>query len=186
MKKALHQNQALHLVLGLDGKPSRFDKDSTGLVLQLANQVDDYEISDGQYFLKISPTLVRPCSHEEAISIEIKIFIERFIRNQANDSLLEDINSNLRGVNFKHKLVHFKKGEPFWEYWVYMTNPMPPKVNAAILISHLLSIGALSNVKECNFEECNSFFVGPPNRKWCSSKCGSIHRVRQKRKRDKF
>ncbi|MBX2988844.1 MAG: CGNR zinc finger domain-containing protein [Bdellovibrionaceae bacterium] len=61
----------------------------------------------------------------------------------------------------------------------------PPTVFASYMFSNMTSLGWLEGLKRCRNPECQQFFIGRPNVKWCSKSCGSLYRVRQKRKRDK-
>jgi predicted RNA-binding Zn ribbon-like protein len=62
----------------------------------------------------------------------------------------------------------------------------PPDVQgiAAHLFSNQLALGALAGLKRCAEADCRKFFIGRPNKKWCSDSCGSRSRVRRKRRRD--
>ena len=52
-------------------------------------------------------------------------------------------------------------------------------------IAQLLTEGGFDGLKRCAVKDCRNYFVGNARAKWCSESCGSKHRVRMKRKRDK-
>jgi hypothetical protein len=53
-------------------------------------------------------------------------------------------------------------------------------------LAYLISDGVLEGLRVCQRPECKDFYIGGPRAKWCSDKCGSIVRVKKKRKRDKI
>ncbi|MEM6484628.1 MAG: hypothetical protein AAF662_06545 [Pseudomonadota bacterium] len=55
----------------------------------------------------------------------------------------------------------------------------------AFRFSFLLNENALRHLKQCQSDICNDYFIGGPRAKWCSDACGSAHRMRKKRRRDK-
>lgn len=77
--------------------------------------------------------------------------------------------------------MHSSNG-PYWRRIANADAIDDPGLGIAYCIAHLLEIGAFDGLKRCNMKDCEKYFIGPPNRKWCSKKCGSLHRVRKKRK----
>lgn len=185
MKKALHENQPIFLET-LPGKFSRWDANSVDVLLDLANDVKhEYETinAEGWATLKRGSILTFG-SREESISVVLRVFLNKFLNDGADVQFFEDLNHILKDIPFRNVIIKSKKKNPEWAFIANMTTPMTPLQNATILFSHLVTTEALDKVKLCNMSKCNNFFVGSPNKKWCSKKCGSLHRVRKKRKRD--
>jgi hypothetical protein len=67
----------------------------------------------------------------------------------------------------------------------HIPNKPHPTIFAAYMFSNMTSLGWLEGLKRCKSPECQQFFLGRSNVKWCKKSCGSLCRVRQKRKRDK-
>jgi hypothetical protein len=185
MKKALHNKQAL-LIRQVKGGFSRWDEDSIDVLIVLANDVHNYKMVDtkGYRGLKVGSILVPSPTYSERTSLVTMAFLDRYIDKGATNELLGELTDMLTEVPFQHVLVLDSRGHPKWKFIVDIGRQLDAEEFAAIFFSHLLSIGALENVKRCQMDECRRFFVGPPNRKWCSDSCGSKYRVRRKRKRD--
>lgn len=185
MKKALHVGKPIFLET-LPGKFSRWDANSVDVLLHLANEVKydcEFVNEEGWATLKVG-SILKLGRREESIAVVLRGYLNKFLIDGANVQFFDELNHILKDIAFRNVLVKSDKGHPEWAFIANFTVPITPKQNAAILFSHLLSIEALERVKLCRMEGCNSFFVGPPNRKWCSEKCGSHHRVRKKRKID--
>lgn len=120
----------------------------------------------------------------ERVPLVTMAFLDRYIEKGATIELLSELTEILAKVPFRHVLMPDDKGQANWEFIVDIGRQLNAEEFAAIFFSHLLSIGALENVKRCQMNDCRRFYVGPPNRKWCSDSCGSKYRVRKKRKRD--
>lgn len=186
MKKVLHANQTLFLKL--PDKISKWDKDSIDVLLEFVNGVHDLkEVNEKDFKGFRQASILRPIeslSYEETVAVLIRIYFNCYIDGGLTEKLIDELNSILQRVRFKHILMPSKNGHVRWEFIADFTKQLYREEFAAILFSHLLSIGALDNLQCCQLEHCNRFFVGPPNRRWCSDTCGSKHRVRKKRKRD--
>ena len=78
------------------------------------------------------------------------------------------------------------KGPPFWRRVANGDQINDPHVGVAYGVAHLLALGALEGLKRCRLHSCQNFFIGPPNKKSCSEKCGSHFRVKKKRKKDRY
>lgn len=50
---------------------------------------------------------------------------------------------------------------------------------------NLLACGAFVGLKRCGSKECQKYFIGKSNKRWCSSACGSRFRVKKMRKKNK-
>jgi hypothetical protein len=187
MKKALHDNQKIFLKLK-EGEYSSWDGKSVEVLIEMVNNVHAYELMDNKEYqgFKVG-SILRPfdtLSFEELMSLLTRKFLCRYIEDPSNSILIDDLNDMLEKLRFRHVLIPSKSGYPSWEFIVDFTQEMLPDEAAAVLFSHLLSIGALTNVRRCEMKECSRFFVGRPNTKWCSKSCGGKYRVRKKRKRD--
>ena len=185
MKKALHNKQALFIKQAKGGF-SRWDEDSIDVLVELANDVHNYEMVDTKDYrgLKVGSLLVPSPTYSERTSLVTMAFLDRYIEKGATIELLGELTEILAEVPFQHVLMPDGRGQANWEFIVDIGRQLDAEEFAAIFFSHLLSIGALENAKRCEMDDCRRFFVGPPNRKWCSDSCGSKYRVRKKRKRD--
>lgn len=56
---------------------------------------------------------------------------------------------------------------------------------AAYVFAYFIDDGVFENLRRCERPECERYFIGGPRAKWCSTTCGSIVRVKLKRKRDR-
>lgn len=109
-------------------------------------------------------------------------WFEALDKGITND-LVEKLNSRIAHVKYHHVLMHSHKGKPYWRYVANGDQIDDPELSVAYSVSHLLAAGALDGLKRCQVKDCQQFFLGRPNSKWCSSSCGSRHRVEKMRKR---
>ena len=112
-------------------------------------------------------------------------WMERLVEKGVTKGLIDDLNDELEDVRFQHVLEGDGAGQPTWRYIADLESGLDPDSAAAYGFSHLLEAGALDGLKRCQLSDCENFFIGRPNAKWCSQKCGSLHRVRAKRKRER-
>jgi predicted RNA-binding Zn ribbon-like protein len=112
-------------------------------------------------------------------------WFERYVQESASDEIIKDLNDELEWVRFRHVLRKTKTGTPAWQHIVDFEEAQDPFASAAYAFAHLLGIGGLRGLKRCQMPDCGRFFIGRPNAKWCSDACGSRHRVREKRNRDR-
>ena len=55
----------------------------------------------------------------------------------------------------------------------------------AYVLAYFIDDGVFDYLRRCERQECKRYYIGGPRAKWCSTTCGSIVRVKVKRKRDK-
>lgn len=96
--------------------------------------------------------------------------------------LVEKLNSRIAHVRYHHVLMHSSKRKPYWRYVANGDQIDDPELSVAYGVSHLWAAGALDGLKRCQAKDCQQFFLGRPNSKWCSKTCGSKHRVTKMRK----
>lgn len=130
-------------------------------------------------------TKTRKLTYEEYFKVIIHEWFEIFVNEGITEKVINHLNARIQHVRFHHVLKSSKNGLPYWRYIADSDSVMSdPELQSAYGITHLLSIGALKNLKRCGLKDCQKFFIGRPNVKWCSKSCGSLHRVRLKRRRD--
>lgn len=132
-------------------------------------------------------TKSRKLNWSEWFNIIIHDWFEIFVDEGITEKVIRHLNMRIEHVRYHHVLMYSKNGSPYWRYVANSDSLMAdPELQSAYGITHLLAIGALKNLKRCQMKDCNNFFIGRSNVKWCSKACGSLYRVRQKRKRDKL
>jgi len=116
-------------------------------------------------------------------------WMSRYYKEGTTEDFLDDLNAALYSIRYsKHilplDLIPSETGYPQSGYIAELDENLEPEAFAADDFSKLLSSGKLKRLKRCQVEHCKKFFLGPPQRKWCSKSCGSAFRVRKKRKKD--
>lgn len=119
----------------------------------------------------------------------LRAWMTRFLEEGITDELLDDLNKNLHKVKYSKYIVPIDLLPPGADYpqerFIADKSKIPnTKELAANHFSMLLTSGALKKLKICELPDCENFFVGPPQARWCSKSCGSKFRVRKKRKRE--
>lgn len=130
---------------------------------------------------------------EKKISIDAAHFFERslsvwmtrLVGEGISKNLIADLNTEMKGVRFWHLLMPPEDELPYWKHIADLKSYFRPEVDAAYAFSQQLAIGSFKGLKRCRIPDCQKFFVGRPDAKWCSKACGSRHRVNKKRKRDR-
>lgn len=173
MKKAQHQEKSQFLLYE-KGQVVEWGVDDVKNLLKAANAAVINE-----------ETKTRKLTFNEYFNIIIHDWFEIFVRDGITEKVVKHLNDRLSHIRYHHVLMHSKKGPPYWRYIANSDSIMTdPELKSAYGITHLLAAGALASLKRCKVKDCQRFFIGPPNRKWCSKSCGSLYRVRQKRKKD--
>jgi hypothetical protein len=157
------------LLAAANDAPHLEDKERNGMTIRYRNGVPAREILPDEMFC-----------------YWVKRYMVWIIAHGVTKELINDLNDLLSEVRYIHVLAITKFGEPYWQDNIadMQRGSEPPEV-AAFALSHHLAAGGLAGLKRCEQSECKRFFVGRPNAKWCSTTCGSKHRVRKKRKRGK-
>ncbi|MBS1972639.1 MAG: CGNR zinc finger domain-containing protein [Bdellovibrionales bacterium] len=110
--------------------------------------------------------------------------MNEYLKNGASTVLVNTLNKNICIIGHQcHVMNSAKKMAAM--FVAHIPHKPPPTVFAAYMFSNMVSLGWLEGLKRCKNPECQQFFIGRSNVKWCSTSCGSLYRVRQKRKRDK-
>lgn len=121
----------------------------------------------------------------EAECIFTQEWFDTFIDKGLSKETIDKLNSRIAHVRYHHILMYSSKGLPYWRHVANADQIDDPELSIAYGMSHLLTIGAFEGLKRCGLKECQKYFISRPNTKWCSKTCGSLYRVRQKRKKDK-
>jgi predicted RNA-binding Zn ribbon-like protein len=119
---------------------------------------------------------------ERMITLE---WLDMIVKSGFSKKVVKQLNSRIAHVNYHHILMHSSDGHPYWRYVANGDQIDDPQIGVAYGISHLLASGALDRLRRCKSKDCQSFFLGRPNAKWCSTSCGSKFRVYEKRKNDR-
>lgn len=126
----------------------------------------------------------------EAITLrKLHEWICRYLEEGATEDFFNDLNSDLRHVQYSNYVVtadFYSPGgqNPQSVYVANMDVNYTPETFAAKEFSRFVTYGMLDQIRRCQFPGCENIFVGRPQAKWCSKTCGSKYRVSKKRKRD--
>ncbi len=131
--------------------------------------------------LKLSPEVTL----QEAEGIFTREWLDSFIDEGFAKDTIYKLNNIIGHVPYHHILIHSTKGLPYWRHVANADQIHDPELSIAYCMAHLLACGALEGLKRCNLKDCQKYFIGRSNVKWCSKSCGSLYRVRKKRNRDK-
>ena len=116
----------------------------------------------------------------------IKEWFDSFIDIGFTKEVIANLNARISHVNYHHVLMYSSKGLPYWRNVANADQIINPEVGIAYCVSHLLASGAFQGLKRCKLKECQEYFIGKSNQKWCSSNCGSHFRVKKMRKKNKI
>lgn len=124
----------------------------------------------------------------DQIQIEHDKFIywcmDEYQRTGASPALLNTLNRNICVVGHQcHVMPANRKLAAI--FVAHIPHKPPPTVFASYMFSNMVSLGWLDGLKRCKNPDCRHFFIGRPNVKWCKKSCGSLVRVRRKRKTDR-
>ena len=111
-------------------------------------------------------------------------WLTRLIENGVTGQLIDELNKQTSDIRYRRLLDIYEGGSPRWNN-IADLDDIEPESSAAYAISHLVGSGAFERLRQCQEDACDRFFLGPPNAKWCSSRCGSRSRGRDKRIRDR-
>lgn len=170
MKKALHDDYQTFFSVR-NGKVESWDSGIVDGLLSMVNQVLKEEIGLSIGYVN-----------------ELYVFsaaMHDWMEQLVEDGVTDELSAELEEVRYRRQLKPSKSGKPSCQYLADFETPLDPAAGAAYGFSHLLEIGALEGLMQCQMSDCENFFIGRPNAKWCSTRCGARHRVRSKRKRDK-
>ena len=116
-------------------------------------------------------------------------WLSRIARYGVSEALAKELSGHLKEIQFRMTL-RFESDRQRLAFRFGMTRyddlvEVIPMSYAALMVASLVESGALDGLKRCGMSDCKNLFVGSDRAKWCSETCGSRHRVRNKRKRDK-
>lgn len=131
--------------------------------------------------LKLGPEITL----KEAECVFAREWFDVFIDNGPSKEVIGKLNSRISHVRYHHVLMHSSKGLPYWRRVANADQIQDPELSIAYCMAHLLACGAFKGLKRCDLKDCQKFYTGRSNVRWCSKSCGSLYRVRQKRKRDR-
>jgi len=121
--------------------------------------------------------------------LALGVWMERFLSKGFSRQMLSELRDELGKIRFFHVLNPAipSRGKPLphWDYIADTEDFIDPEKTAAYAFSQQLTLDGFSGLKRCHMKTCKRFFIGRPNTKWCSTSCGSLFRVRQKRKNDR-
>lgn len=110
--------------------------------------------------------------------------MDEYFKNGASPALLNILNGNICFIGHQcHIDASKKKLEAV--FVAHIPHNPHPTIFAAYMFSNMTSLGWLEGLKRCKNPECQQFFIGRTNAKWCSKNCGSLYRVKRKRKKDR-
>ena len=188
MKKALHEGEGLYVSMRA-GKLLALGKEGADFLVEAANKTLGYEYLDhkGTRVLKKGDgSLTGYIPLEVQFGMAARYWLARIHDEGVSKNMMDEINRELGNIRFIHMLMPAKDGAPYWQHISDLdTSWAGPHEIAAYNIANQIVIGGLEKLKRCQLPACNRFFLGPRNAKWCSVSCGSLYRVRQKRKRER-
>jgi len=113
-------------------------------------------------------------------------WLTQLVENGVTEQLIDELNAQTSDLRYRRVLDVYDGGVPRWTSIADLgDDEIQPESKAAYAISHLIGSGAFERLRQCHDDGCDRFFLGPPNSKWCSKRCGSRARGRLKRKRDR-
>lgn len=172
MKKALQDGgPAFHSMI--DGRVNTWDSKVAEELLERVNQVLSGIPPESELYLPA----------EYGFWMAMGSLLDRLIQEGVTSKMIANLNFGLRNISFRHVLRLTDSGEPTWQYIADFRLGPDAIASAAYGFSHLLEVGALDGLKRCESTDCRNFFIGRPNAKWCSKRCGSRYRVRLKRQK---
>jgi hypothetical protein len=172
MKKTLHEKKDQFLLSSRGRLIGWGTDDVKNLIIQANKAIEDN--------LHSRPMINGP----ETECLYAFEWFKLFVEDGITKPVVEKLNSRLSRIRYHHILIYTSSG-PYWRRIANADAIDDPGLGIAYCMAHLLEIGAFKGLKRCAMKNCQKFFIGPPNKTWCSKKCGSLHRVRQKRRKNK-
>lgn len=120
----------------------------------------------------------------------LREWMRKYLESGCSDEFLDELNQSMKQIPVQRHVVpgdffSATSDAPQCLYVPHFSQNDSPEAVAAHDFSKLITGGNLRRLKQCHSSECDNFFLGPPQSKWCSKRCGSSFRVKKKRKRDK-
>lgn len=172
MEKPLRSSDELFFSL-VDGRISALAADEAWVVVEAANQS-----------LRRGPT-DRILVLDQTIVFEDSVlgWLERIADNEPLNRLADELNEQIRAVSYIRIINVDELGDARWENIAVMRPDTATELKAAHAVSLFLASGNLKRLRRCQADGCTMFFLGPPNKKWCSAGCGARMRGRHYRKK---
>lgn len=187
MKKPL-QSQNEGYFTWRNGKLVRWSNDGLQRILKAANDASKFEVDPVTGYTVFTGEAIHVAHdpRDRELCKALEAWMNRLISTKDRTAIVNEINRITGSVRYLHVLDIDQEGCAFWHYQIAdMTRIPTPTETAALMFSEQLVMGNLEDLKRCAQPDCNNFFIGRPNKKWCSDSCGSKSRVRTKRKRDR-
>src|SRR5690606_32059637 len=109
-----------------------------------------------------------------------KCMVEYF-QNGVSEALIELLNNNIKSIRNQCLVERKGKGLVTVHVGHLPFNP-PQELFGAYMFSNIASLDGFEGLKRCQSADCQKFFIGRTNVKWCSKTCGSRCRVKKMRK----
>ncbi|MDH3691801.1 MAG: CGNR zinc finger domain-containing protein [Gammaproteobacteria bacterium] len=172
-------------------KPLR--QESEIFLSQVGGQIRAWDVSDEEILVEAANQGLRHSIEERTLIIPERIVFEeavaqwliRLLNEGVTESLIDELNKETSDIRYRRLLAMDEGGSPRWHEIADLDGDLEPESKAAYAISHLVGSGAFQRLGQCEEDACDRFFLGPPNRMWCSDRCGSRFRGREKRKLDR-
>ena len=174
MKKPLHEESETFLSYA-DGRISVWDDSDEEVLVEAANRGLRHSSDETASYI------------DELMLFESAVaqWLTRLLKDGFTALMIDELNKQTADIRYRRLLNLDEGGSPRWDNIAYLGDDIEPESKAAYAISHLLGSGAFQRLRQCQADACDRFFLGPPNAKWCSPRCGSRSRGRDKRKRDR-
>ncbi len=173
MKKTLRQEPEIFFSY-VGGQITPWDESDEEILVEAANYGLTYSFEETTLYI---PGRV-------IFEIAVAQWLTRLLSDGVTERLIEELNRESSEIRYRRLLTLDEGGSPLWNN-IADLDDIEPESSAAYAISHLLGSGAFQRLRQCQEDACDQFFLGPPNAKWCSPRCGSRSRGRDKRKRDR-
>ena len=187
MKKALHDKNDVFFTFR-KGELLGWKAHDVEMLLAAANDapvLEHEERKNGYTIVKKDGVVVTSLSSVETFCLSVNDLMSDLVDEGVTVEMIDDINTVLFDIRYIHVLMLSDSGTPYWQNNIADMNRAPSEQEAAYYaFAHQLAIGGLEGLKRCQLSDCEKFFIGRPDAKWCSKSCGSKYRVRKKRKKD--
>ena len=171
MKKTLHAEDSVFASMS-NGQIKIWNQKDAEALVEAANN----HLANKSFNPRVSIT------QEEFFCMSTYELLARLTDEGLTEKFLNEVNSDIAHVRYQHLLMPSNYGSPHWQCVADMNNP-DPGLLSTFMFTNVLALGGFDNLKRCKMDGCKKFFIGRPNKDWCSKSCGSKHRVRKKRKR---
>ncbi len=174
MKKPLHNDSETFLSY-VEGRISVWDDSVEEVLVEAANRGLNHSFDESTSYV------------DDLVIFESTVaqWLTSLRKDGFTAPMIDELNKQTADIRYRRLLNLDEGGSPRWDNIADLGDDIEPESKAAYAISHLLGSGAFQRLRQCQADACDRFFLGPPNAKWCSDRCGSRSRGRDKRKRDR-